>query len=232
MNVPESLPQIAAFVLMLVPGLTWAVVKTWLVGIRDPDYGAGARVLDALFISAVFIVVYGASALVIFVFNYSLEVAQGVLERAYSTWPSWAVASALLGLLVVIPGVASYFVNRRRVDYEVTSKRSDGSVVTKTKTKLINKPESFPTAWDMAAYEGITVRWVRVRLDKEVYFGGLFGQRSYVSTYPHGRDIFIEEQWELDKDGRFLREVDRSLGVWLAVPESAVVEWLDGEPTD
>ncbi|WP_127817671.1 DUF6338 family protein [Microbacterium sp. CPCC 204701] len=232
MNIPESLPQIAAFVLMLVPGLTWAVVKTWLVGIRDPDYGTGARILDALFISAVFLVIYSVAGLLIFVGDYSLEVARGVVDLAYKEWPSWAISLAVLALLVVVPGVASYFVNRRTVKYELKKRKKDGSVETKTKKRLVNRPESFPTGWDMAAYEGITVRWVRVRLEKGVYFGGLFGNRSYVSTYPHGRDIFIEEQWELDDKGRFLREVERSLGVWLAIPDTAVVEWIDGEPNN
>lgn len=232
MSVPESLPQIAAFVLMLVPGLTWAVVKTWLVGVRDPDYGAGARILDALFISAAFLVIYSAVALMVFVRDYSLEVARGVLDIAYKTWPSWGVALAAFGLLVVVPGVSSYFVNRRRVSYTTVVTAQDGEQKTKTKKRSINRPNSIPTAWDMAAYEKITERWVRVRLGDKLYFGGYFGPGSYASTYPHGRDLFIEEQWEMGRDGRFLQPVKNSLGVWLPVPDNAVVEWLDGDPTE
>lgn len=230
MSVPESLPQVAAFILMLVPGLTWAVVKTWLVGIRDPDYGAGVRILDALFVSAVFLVLYGAVALAVFVRHYSLEVARGVLDLAYTTWPSWAIALAAFGLLVVVPGVTSYLVNRRRVSYATVVTGRDGNSKTVTKKRSINRPNSIPTAWDMAAYEKTTDRWVRVRLGDKLYFGGYFGPGSYVSTYPHGRDVFIETQWEMGKDGRFLRPVKNSLGVWLAVPDDAVVEWLESDP--
>lgn len=240
MTVPESLPQIAAFILMLVPGLTWAVVKTWLIGVRDPDYGAGARVLDALFISAVFLVIYSAAALTVLIGNYSLEVARGVLDLAYKTWPSWAVALGAFGLLVIVPGVTSYFVNRRRVKYTavVTDWRGNpkidetGNQKTKTKKRGINRPNSIPTAWDMAAYEKIDERWVRVRLAEKLYFGGYFGQGSYASTYPHDRDLFIQEQWEMGTDGQFLRPVRNSLGVWVPVPDDAVVEWLDSDPID
>lgn len=240
MNVPESLPQIIAFVLMLVPGLTWAVVKTWLVGIRDPDYGPGARVLSALFVSAVFLVFYSAVALVVFVQDYSLEVARGVLDIAYKTWPSWQIALTAFGLLVVVPGVTSYFVNRRRVKYTALLKDwkgnpkldDEGNQKTKTKKRGINRPNSIPTAWDMAAYEKIEERWVRVRLAEKLYAGGYFGQGSYASTYPHGRDLFIQEQWQMATDGRFLAPVKNSLGVWVAVSDDAVVEWLASDPTE
>jgi hypothetical protein len=232
MNVPESLPQIAAFVLMLVPGLTWAVVKTWLVGVRDPDYGAGTRILDALFISAVFLVLYSALALVVFVGRYSLEVARGVLDIAYKEWPSWALALAGFGLLVVVPGLTSYFANRRRVTYAILKEGPDGQPLTKLKKRAINRPNSIPTAWDKAAYESVTYRWVRVRVADKLYFGGYFGPGSYASTYPRGRDLFIEEQWEMGIDGRFKRPVANSLGVWLAVPDGAVVEWLASDPTE
>lgn len=240
MNVPESLPQIITFVLMLVPGLTWAVVKTWLVGIRDPDYGPGARVLSALFVSAVFLVFYTAVALVVFVQHYSLEVARGVLDIAYKTWPSSLVALTAFGLLVVVPGGTSYFVNRRRVKYTelVTDRKgvpkvdNRGNPKTKTKKRAINRPNSIPTAWDMAAYEKTEERYVRVRLAQNLYFGGYFGQSSYASTYPHGRDLFIQEQWEMGPTGRFLRRVPNTLGVWIPVADDAVVEWLESDPQE
>jgi hypothetical protein len=47
-----------------------------------------------------------------------------------------------------------------------------------------------------------------------------------VSTYPHARDLFIEQQYNMDKDGSFGRAVPGSSGVWLAITDQHVVEWI------
>ena len=68
--------------------------------------------------------------------------------------------------------------------------------------------------------------WVRIRIADRVWVGGRFGETSYFSTYPEPRDIFIEEQYVMGDLGAFIEPVVRSAGVWVAVTDEYIVEWL------
>jgi hypothetical protein len=68
---------------------------------------------------------------------------------------------------------------------------------------------------------------VRILLPDRRFIGGLYGDGSYVSTYPEPRDMFIREPWVLSETGSFLRKIEGSLGTWLTIPDGAIVDWLD-----
>lgn len=62
--------------------------------------------------------------------------------------------------------------------------------------------------------------------------GGWFSSASSVGTYPHSRDIFIEKQYSMKKDGRFDALQTDSNGIWLSITDAHIVEWLiSPEPT-
>ncbi|WP_343046780.1 DUF6338 family protein [Schumannella luteola] len=89
-----------------------------------------------------------------------------------------------------------------------------------------------PTAWD---YGNKTVvgGWVRVRIAEGVWVGGVFGDDARFSTYPEARDLFISTPWNLGPAGEFQSPVAGSQGVWLAIKDDYVVEWLyDQEDSD
>jgi Family of unknown function (DUF6338) len=81
------------------------------------------------------------------------------------------------------------------------------------------------TAWDWAG-PSLGDTWVRVRLDEGTWVGGWYGGRSFTSSYPEPHDIFIEHQYILDNQGRFLEEIPNSAGVWVSIKDGAVIEWV------
>jgi len=84
---------------------------------------------------------------------------------------------------------------------------------------------NFPTAWDRAA-PGLGGTFVRVRLADGKWIGGWYSSSSFVSTYPHSRDLYIQQQYNMSKNGRFKSAVEGSSGVWLAIGDADVVEWV------
>ena len=65
-----------------------------------------------------------------------------------------------------------------------------------------------------------------MRIAEGVWVGGVFDENSRFSTYPEARDIYITRQWNMGPAGEFQSEVAESQGVWLAVKDDYVVEWL------
>ena len=95
--------------------------------------------------------------------------------------------------------------------------------------KFVRSNRERPTAhgWDWGVYRAVTPRFVRVTLESGKFIGGWFGHKSYASTHPHSRDLFIEEQWVLDEQGSFINKLDGGLGIWVSVTDERYVEWLE-----
>jgi hypothetical protein len=85
-----------------------------------------------------------------------------------------------------------------------------------------------PTAWDYGN-KAVSEGWVRVRIAEGVWVGGVFDERARFSTYPESRDLFISEQWTMSEAGEFTSPVEGTQGVWLAIVDTYVVEWLHDE---
>ncbi|MBN9154748.1 MAG: hypothetical protein J0J05_12275 [Microbacterium sp.] len=231
MNLPESLPQVLIYIAMLVPGFSYVTVRTWYVGWRSPDYGAGSRILETIYVSAIFAIVYVSLGLLGF------GLASGVTGMndlgSFATWidhgwestPAWWIGLVALVLLVLIPGGTSALMNWRT---KVVSVEEDGSLTT-TK-KPVNRNQATPRAWDHAAYGAASPRWVRIKTSTDVYVGGWLDGAGYISTYPYDRDIFISHQWRMSKRGDFLEPIENSLGVWVPITDACHVEWIDEKP--
>jgi hypothetical protein len=226
-TVPESLPQVLVFVAMLVPGFSFVSVRTWYVGWRTPDYGTASRVLDALYVSAIFLVVYaglfalGFGTAAIWTRQGTLVDIQHWLETGWEDVPAGLTALAVILLLVVLPGGTASLISRR---VPVAVAQEDGT--TKTVRKKVNRNQAMPRAWDHAAYGADTPRFVRIKTSAGVYIGGWFDHQGYVSTYPYERDIFIALQWRMGKDGSFRQPIEGSLGVWVPITDTCHVEWV------
>ena len=93
---------------------------------------------------------------------------------------------------------------------------------------LSHRECSRPLLRSKAVREG----WVRVRIAEGVRVGGVFDERSRFSTYPEARDLYITEQWNLDAAGDFESPVRQSQGLWVAIKDEYVVEWLLDEKDD
>jgi len=230
-NLPESLPQVLIYIGMLVPGFSYVTVRTWYVGWRSPDYGAGSRILEALYVSAIFLVVYaglfalGFGAVAVWTGQGTLSALQSWVETGWKGAPVGLVAVAGVLLLVVIPGGVAALMSRRT---KVTTVDEDGEA--RTLVKPVNRNQAMPRAWDHAAYGADTPRWVRIKNAEGIYIGGWFDPGGYVSTYPYERDIFIAHQWRMSKTGVFKEPIANSLGVWVPITDECHVEWIRDDP--
>jgi hypothetical protein len=75
--------------------------------------------------------------------------------------------------------------------------------------KYISYPA--PTAWNYK----FNLRedfWIKIYLTSGEKYGGIFGTKSCVSSYPEEEQIYIQELWLLDDNGGFDRKVNMSSG--------------------
>lgn len=50
-----------------------------------------------------------------------------------------------------------------------------------------------------------------------------------MSTYPEPRDVFIEDQHDVNPDGKIGAQIANSAGVWVPLEPGYIVEWLRPE---
>lgn len=214
MTIPDSLTQVAIFVLIVMPGVTFATVRTALSGWKSPDYGTSARLMEAVFVSVLFCGVYAIAF-------------AGVLSRNLNAMPPSAsiVTPGTAGLAVVLfiaaPALVAAAISVKVVRYE------DPRGKTRVRVIKRNGYRGTPQAWDGKVLHMDQGSFVRIRRADGTYFGGWYSTRSMASTYPRPRDIYIESQWKMKGDGAFDGKIAGTRGVWLAVTDTCVVEWLD-----
>ena len=179
--------------------------------------------LELLGASAVFMVLYAgiASALA-----GGLSKAEAWLFTTASDLGGWWTGAGIVLFLLLIPAAAAWIINARYRKVLVSRRGKD-----KTVRKLATRNRPIPRAWDVMAYGAVTSRFVRIKTESGEYYGGWFGGTSYISTYPHERDIFIEAQWKMGVDGAFVEPIEDSLGLWVPLTDRCVVDWLL-EPSD
>lgn len=83
-----------------------------------------------------------------------------------------------------------------------------------------------PTAWDYH-FRCKQTYWVIVHLKDKRKIGGLFGLNSYASTYPNEEQVYLEEVWKLDSDGRFLKKIDRTKGIIILKEDILAIEFFN-----
>ncbi len=102
--------------------------------------------------------------------------------------PLWAWLVAL-ATLVVAPAIWPFVAHR---------------VLRFAERKKLISPQS-RTAWDDffdSHPEGV---WVQAFLTDGNVVGGVFGQESFASSYPEPGHIYIQELWEIDPQGHFVK---------------------------
>lgn len=204
MEIPSTVGQIVVLIAVVLPGLVFAGVRSGLRGYGLDDVSAGTRVAQALLAGVLFDLVY------VVVFG------EWLVRRtvAYETQDPRLLALIVIGLGVAGPAAVAFLVFGRPFRW---------------KWRMIPIPDSpyrsEPSAWDYKLpHSG--GQFVRIHFpDGVTVVGGWCGSGSYVSTYPQSRDIYLESQWQLKKDGSFLRKLPQSAGVWVSVPDGSIVEF-------
>lgn len=203
MSVPSDLPGLVIFVLVVFPGLVFQGVRTAVGGERLGAGQVALRTVEAI--------VVGVSLWLCYGLLLGPEL-QGVAQDPVRS-PRLVSLLGLAGL-VIIPAALGTAREHRHLSLS-------------RRRPFVTRASGFtsvPTAWDAAA--PYRTGWVRIRLATGDWVGGWIGSAGYVSTYPEARDVFIDHQWRLTKDGAFESVVENGDGIWVGVPTGSIVEWI------
>lgn len=209
-DVNQPAAQVLAVVFFLIPGLntTWVIER--LAG-RTP-LNPSERLFRAVSWS---VLVYACAS------PWLLRLGHRTHET--NIWP-WEAILAAIALLLVVPVALGVLVAQLR-----------RSRMVRLGLRHLTRIHPAPTAWDFAfGLEGPF--FVRGRLKSGEHVGGEFGDRSFATAYPEGRDVYLERAWVLDDQGEFVEPVEDSQGVLLAWEDLEFVELLgpadEGESAD
>lgn len=81
--------------------------------------------------------------------------------------------------------------------------------------------------WDLKFSDGKPA-WIIVHLKDGRLIGGKYQENSYASSYPAEEQIYLEQVWRLDENGKFIEAVERSKGIILFKSEISAVEFFEG----
>jgi Family of unknown function (DUF6338) len=98
--------------------------------------------------------------------------------------------------------------------------------------KLIGSSEahSITSGWnELFSKQGASL--IRATLSDGRVVGGFYDEPSLAGYTEQTQDLYINERWELDKDGWFVKPADRSLGIWLPKESIVSLEIYDIEAT-
>jgi hypothetical protein len=69
--------------------------------------------------------------------------------------------------------------------------------------------------------------WVIVHFKDGTRIGGVYGQNSYASAYPHDEKLYLEELWEIANERDFVKRIDRTNGVMILNEEIKHIEFYN-----
>ncbi len=83
-----------------------------------------------------------------------------------------------------------------------------------------------PRPWDYVFSQNESY-WVIVHLKDGRRIGGRFDTRSFASSYPYEEQIYLEEVWRLDPEGKFLNKVEGSKGIIISQKDFELIEFFE-----
>lgn len=236
--VPRTVFQLAAVLLLIVPGIIYSGVRRRLGGPTPEDQALSVRLTRAIGISVILDLTYIFVAGAWLVRLVRGDGPDGSLAGLVEQPRLSAVVG--LGLLVVIPASLA-LLGQLRFRIPGRERPRQDADIPQGSHRWVNSITSFlrrwsplrvepvyhpaPSAWDRVAPDrGDT--FVRIFTDDGNWVGGYLGDRSYVSTYPQPRDLFILVEWEMSETGEFIKAIPDSLGVYLPLSGKERVAWL------
>jgi len=90
-------------------------------------------------------------------------------------------------------------------------------------SKYIISPISMP--WD-AVFSKRKSAWIIVHLKDGRKVGGKYSTKSRTSAYPNQRQIYLEELWQLNKNGGFVKPTERSGGALFFEDDISIIEFF------
>jgi hypothetical protein len=90
------------------------------------------------------------------------------------------------------------------------------------------RPEPSPTPSDWLFSGGTDDQYyVRFHRKEGKDLGGYFGKNSFAASSPDGQEIYIEEVWRLDEDGRFIERVEGTRGAIVNREDCELIEFFE-----
>jgi hypothetical protein len=69
-----------------------------------------------------------------------------------------------------------------------------------------------PKAWDIF-FSKRKPCFMLIHLKNAQVIGGLYAYSSAASSYPEKEDLYLQEIWQLDEEGKFLKPIDGTMGL-------------------
>ncbi|TKR26505.1 hypothetical protein FA014_05230 [Cellulomonas hominis] len=210
---PETWVQAAVVLTLVVPGFVYRASWQAVAGPDPARPDFGTRVLHAMVATGVFAGLY-ATAFGPALVGYAREPGL-VLDDL-----RW-LALAFVVLAFGVPWASA------RVGFSVTSSRRYRDLVTRAGTALRLRAarDAAPSPWDHA-FGHIGEGWVRVRFADGRQLGGWYGARSFASSFPDPRELYVEEAWAVDDDGTFVGPVRATGGAVIACGGAIAVDFV------
>ena len=196
-------PQALVLLLfLLVPGFVFIrVFDNLLPGRRR---GFAQQVIDIVCWSFTILAVWMVPALIVF-----------WLSQRVSLWLSYLLLLALiLGGVFATPILLAY------IFYRLLDKR--GGILENWGI------HASPTSWDwfFSNRKG-NHYYVRFHLKDGKDLGGYFGERSFAASSPNAQQIYVEEIWRVDEDGRFVEPVEKTEGAMVNREDCMLIEFFE-----
>ncbi len=80
-----------------------------------------------------------------------------------------------------------------------------------------------PTGWDYFFAKGESC-WILFHLKSGAKLGGLYGENSFASSFPNEQEVYIQEIWRVDEQGRFVEKVQGTAGTVIKREECTLIE--------
>ncbi|MGW1272456.1 DUF6338 family protein [Streptomyces sp. NPDC002491] len=200
---PSTVAQLALLVVVVLPGVTYQLLREQQRGPSPGERDLSERVLRALAASVALNSVYAVTLGPWLVHFYGKNASVSALTSHLR--PTGFLSLVLIFVVPAIAALGVSFVERRALQ---------GNYV------------STPTAWDHI-FRDCPPSFIRARLKDGVWVGGWYGGQSFATSYPHPPEIFLELEWKLDADGRFLEKVEKTQGVHLRRDDIDILEILE-----
>lgn len=210
MALPQTVFQLLALLLLVVPGIVFTAVRRYLRGPGPDDKDFSVRLVHAIAASVVFDALY---LVVAGPWLVSMLVGGEDSAEPHALMHPRAAGVTVLMLAIVLPALVAVagHIRFRKSRWPLT---------------FAERRHSTPTAWDYAAATTAGC-YVRVYTSDGKWVGGYMPERAgFISTYPEPRDIFIPQQFRMSRTGEFLAEVEGTLGIYVPLTGSERVEWI------
>lgn len=95
-----------------------------------------------------------------------------------------------------------------------------------TLKNLVAEDTSTPSDW---VFSGSAEDHYHVRFHRKEGkdLGGYFGKNSFASSTANGQEIYVEEVWRLDEDGRFIERVEGTRGAIVNTEDCELIEFFE-----